>query len=115
MLIVTNDGGCIDTTYGIIRVEPEFTIYVPNAFTPNGDGINDSFFANGLGFVNYEMWILDRWGKEIFYSKEANQHWDGSYYGGDVYCQNDVYEYIINVKDYKGKLHRVIGHVSLVR
>ncbi len=115
MLIVMNNGGCIDTTYGIIRVEPEFTIYVPNAFTPNGDGVNDSFFANGLGFVNYEMWIMDRWGKEIFYSKEASRHWDGSYYGGDRICQNDVYEYIINVKDYKGKLHRVIGHVSLVR
>ncbi|MFZ7115670.1 MAG: PKD domain-containing protein [Bacteroidota bacterium] len=114
-LIVTNEGGCIDTTYGIIRVEPEFTIYVPNSFTPNGDGVNDSFFANGLGFVNYEMWIMDRWGKEIFYSQQAGHHWDGSYFGGDRICQNDVYEYIINVKDYKGKSHKVIGHVSLVR
>ena len=114
-LIVMNNGGCIDTTYGIIRVEPEFTIYVPNAFTPNGDGVNDSFFANGLGFVNYEMWIMDRWGKQIFYSQEAKHHWDGSYFGGERICQNDVYEYIINVKDYKGKSHKVIGHVSLVR
>ncbi len=114
-LIVMNSGGCMDTTYGIIRVEPEFTLYVPNSFTPNGDGMNDSFFANGIGFVSYEMWIMDRWGKEIFYSQQAGHHWDGSYFGGDRICQNDVYEYIINVKDYKGKSHKVIGHVSLVR
>ncbi len=114
-LIVTNNGGCIDTTYGTIRVEPEFTLYVPNAFTPNGDGMNDYFFGTGVGFVDYEMWIIDRWGKVIFHSQEQSQHWDGSYFGNNSSCQNDVYEFIINVKDYKGKAHKVIGHVSLVR
>ena len=114
-LIVMNNGGCIDTTYGTIRVEPEFTLYVPNAFTPNGDGMNDYFFGSGVGFVDYEMWIMDRWGKVIFHSQEQSQHWDGSYFGNNSSCQNDVYEFIINVKDYKGKAHKVIGHVSLVR
>ncbi|MBK8587410.1 MAG: gliding motility-associated C-terminal domain-containing protein [Bacteroidetes bacterium] len=114
-LIVTSPGGCIDTTYGIVRVEPEFTIYVPNAFTPNGDGVNDYFFATGVNFADYEMWIMDRWGKEIFHSTEQSKQWDGSFYGNDNFCQNDVYEFIINVHDYKGKAHKVIGHVSLVR
>ncbi|MBK7431443.1 MAG: PKD domain-containing protein [Bacteroidetes bacterium] len=114
-LIVTSAGGCIDTTYGIVRVEPEFTIYVPNAFTPNGDGVNDYFFATGVNFADYEMWIMDRWGKEIFHSTEQSKQWDGSFYGNDNFCQNDVYEFIINVHDYKGKAHKVIGHVSLVR
>ncbi len=114
-LIVMNNGGCIDTSYGTIRVEPEFTLYVPNAFTPNGDGVNDYFFGTGVGFVDYEMWIMDRWGKEIFHSTEQSRHWDGSFYGNDTFCQNDVYEFIINVQDYKGKAHKVIGHVSLVR
>ena len=114
-LIVTSVGGCIDTTYGLIRIEPEFTIFIPNSFTPNGNGVNDTFYGEGVGFVDYEMWIIDRWGKEIFHSNDKAQHWDGSYYSNDRMCQNDVYEYILNVHDYKGKLHRLIGHVTLVR
>ena len=77
--------------------------------------MNDYFFGTGVGFVDYEMWIIDRWGKVIFHSQEQSQHWDGSYFGNNSSCQNDVYEFIINVKDYKGKAHKVIGHVSLVR
>lgn len=114
-LIVTSEGGCIDTTYGLVRVEPEFTIFIPNAFTPNGDGTNDSFFATGVGFIDYEMLIIDRWGKEIFRSVDKSQQWDGSYYYNDNMCQNDVYEYIVSVHDYNGKLHKLIGHVTLVR
>ncbi len=114
-LIVRNAGGCVDTTYGTVRVESEFTIYVPNSFTPNGDGVNDYFFATGVGIIDYEMWIMDRWGKQIFHSQEQTHQWDGSYFGNDRSCQSDVYEFIINVHDYKGKPHKVIGHVSLVR
>ena len=114
-LIVMNNGGCMDTTYGTIRIEPEFTLYVPNSFTPNGDGVNDYFFATGVGIIDYEMWIMDRWGKQIFHSQEQTHQWDGSYFGNDRSCQSDVYEFIINVHDYKGKPHKVIGHVSLVR
>ena len=114
-LITTSIGGCVDTTYGVVRIEPEFTLFIPNSFTPNGDGTNDTFFANGVGFIDYEMWIMDRWGKEIFHSTNQDQHWDGTYYYNDSTCQNDVYEYIVIVHDYKAKQHKLIGHVTLVR
>lgn len=114
-LIVTNDGGCTDTIYNTLRVEQEFALYVPNAFTPNKDGINEGFIGQGIGFVDYDMWIIDRWGVKIFHSVRADMPWDGTYYGNGNLCQNDVYEYIINVHDYTGKLHRYIGHVTLVR
>ncbi|MFN8166908.1 MAG: PKD domain-containing protein, partial [Bacteroidia bacterium] len=115
-LIVANQGGCVDTTYGYVYVEQEFTVYIPNAFTPNGDGVNDSFVANGIGWTAYEMWIMDRWGKELFHSTDRTYQWDGSYYSNNsTLCQNDVYEYIIKVTDYKNQSHKFIGHVTLVR
>ncbi|MBL0104167.1 MAG: gliding motility-associated C-terminal domain-containing protein [Bacteroidetes bacterium] len=114
-LIVTSPGGCIDTTYGVLYVEQEFTFYAPNAFTPNGDGVNDGFVANGIGWAKYEMWILDRWGKEIYHSTDRTNPWDGSFYANDRHCQNDVYEYVIKVDDFRGDVHKYIGHVTLVR
>ena len=114
-LAVTSIGGCVDTTFGRLQVEDEFAIYIPNAFTPNGDGVNDGFIAFGVGYTDYDMWIMDRWGKQIFHSTAKDQSWDGSYYSNGTLCQNDVYEYIIQVHDKSGKEHKFIGHVTLVR
>ncbi|MBK9544080.1 MAG: PKD domain-containing protein [Bacteroidetes bacterium] len=114
-LIVTSNGACPDTTYRQIHVEDVFTIYIPNAFTPNNNGVNDGFVAKGHGILKYEMWIIDRWGLEIFHSTDIEQEWDGTYYGNHSLCQNDVYEYVIDVIDFLEKKHRFIGHVTLVR
>ncbi len=114
-LIVTSEGGCPDTTYGVVRIEPEFSIFIPNAFTPNGDGHNDGFIAMGKNIIDYEMWIIDRWGLEIFHSVSFTHPWDGTYYDNGNPCQSDVYEYIIAATDIKGLRHRYIGHVTLVR
>lgn len=114
-LVVTGEGGCPDTAWGTVRVEPEFTIFIPNAFTPNGDGRNDSFTAIGENIIQFEMWIIDRWGLEIFHSDHIGHPWDGTYYGGERICQNDVYEYVIKVVDVKNRDHKFIGHVTLVR
>ncbi|HRH67642.1 MAG TPA: gliding motility-associated C-terminal domain-containing protein, partial [Bacteroidia bacterium] len=59
--------------------------------------------------------ILDRWGLKIFHSKDKKQPWDGTYYENGNQAQSDVYEYVIRVHDMAGKLHRFIGHVTLVR
>lgn len=114
-LIVTSEGGCPDTTYGLVRIEPEFTIFIPNAFTPNGDNQNEGFIAIGMNIIEYEMWIIDRWGLEIFHSTGFDHPWDGTYYGNGNPCQADVYEYIIAATDVKGGKHRYLGHVTLVR
>ena len=115
MLVTTTDHGCIDTIYGVVRVEDEFTIYIPNAFTPNFDNVNDQFNAYGIGWKNFKMWILDRWGLNIYYSTDHDKPWDGSYESNGNPCQADVYVYKIQVEDTKGTLHSFIGHVSLVR
>ncbi len=114
-LITTTDHGCKDTTFGKITIEAEFAIYIPNAFTPDGDGTNDQFIPLGIGIRNFDMYIFNRWGTNIFHSSSLSQPWDGKAQGSDEPCQNDVYVYKIYVHDVKGKNHEYTGHVTLVR
>lgn len=114
-LIVRSNGGCLDSSYGTLRIDYEFSIYIPNTFTPNGDGVNDFFSPAAKGITDFDMRILDRWGKEIYHSINLNQGWDGSYKGNGNMCQNDVYEYIITVYDFSGKQQRFIGRITLNR
>jgi len=114
-LIVQSPGGCPDTIYSTVRVEMEFIINVPSAFSPNGDGVNDGFIAKGIGYTDYSMWILDRWGRKIYHSTDREVAWDGTYFGNGNQCQADVYEWVLDVLDFRGKKHRLIGHVTLFR
>jgi large repetitive protein len=114
-LIVQSPNGCLDTTYRPVRIFAEMAIFIPNAFTPNGDGINDFFNALGIYLIDYDMWILDRWGGKIYHSNSINDPWNGTYFDNGALCQNGVYIYKIKVHDMKGKLHEFIGSVSLVR
>lgn len=116
VLVVTNQYGCIDSTSLEVIVQPEFTFYVPNAFTPNGDGINEVFFGQGIGIAKYEMWIFDRWGNLIFTCTDINQSWDGTVQGKNgQLCQIDTYVWKVAITDVFDKKHKFIGHVSLIR
>ena len=60
---------------------PEEPVYIPNAFSPNHDGINDFFkayFANGANLLSYELHVFDRWGAQMFYTQEPSHGWDGT-------------------------------------
>lgn len=112
-LIVTTQFGCRDTIGLEVKVEPIFTFYVPNSFTPNADDINDEFFGTGEGFDSYSMYIYDRWGELIFESNDPEYHWDGSYKGRQV--QHGTYPYRFYIIDWQGHDHEYIGHVTLHR
>lgn len=114
-LITMNQGGCSDTTMLPVEVRPEFTLYVPNAFTPNGDGKNEVFFAYGEEVVEFRMYIFDRWGNMIFQSDDMTKGWDGRARDGEETAQQDVYVYRISLKDFEGKHHSYDGHVSLLK
>jgi gliding motility-associated-like protein len=107
--------GCLDSTIKRIEVLPTFTYFVPNAFTPNADGINDRFNGKGDEFSNYKMLIFDRWGELIFSTSDKDAGWDGRANGGNELAQIGVYIYKIALTDFKGTNHQYEGSVTLVR
>jgi len=116
-LIVFDSDGCPDTTTQTLIIKGEYIVFVPSSFSPNKDGINDLFFPKGIGLDNnnFEMYIFDRWGDEIFRTTDFSQGWDGRANNGREIAQQDVYIWLILAKDVDGKRHRYIGHVTLVR
>lgn len=114
-LITTSPKGCMDTTYSVVRIRGEFAIFIPDAFTPNEDGVNDHFSALGIGIKDFELHIFDRWGSEIFTSANLEKGWDGTTNNSQKQCQADVYVYIIRVHDMENLPHQYLGHVTLVR
>lgn len=112
-LIVETQYGCKDTIGREVKVEPVFTFYIPNSFTPNADDVNDDFFGSGEGFDSYSMYIYDRWGELIFESNDPEYTWDGTYKGQQV--QQGTYPYRFYIIDWQGDDHEYVGHVSLHR
>jgi len=112
-LFVSTQNGCIDTISATVRVEKGFTFYIPNAFTPNGDGSNDFFKGLGTSIKTYEMRIFDRWGINIYTTESYDHPWDGRI--NDTPVQSDVYIYKIWLTDIFDIEHEYIGNVTLVR
>ncbi|MGQ0827182.1 MAG: PKD domain-containing protein [Bacteroidota bacterium] len=117
-LIVTNEFGCIDTVVSQIYIKGEYTFFIPNTFTPNGDGINDGFAPKGTGIDldDYELWIFDRWGNHIWSTQTWGEQWDGrANYGKDV-AQIDTYVWKVHVREKDSQMdHNYIGHVNIVK
>lgn len=109
-LIITTVDGCQAATGGIIYIKDYYTFWVPNAFTPDGNGNNELFFPVIMGYKSYTMMIYNRWGEQIFYG--VDMKWDGTVKGKIV--QQDVYVWKISVVDFEGKQHQYIGHVTLL-
>ncbi|MBK7570514.1 MAG: PKD domain-containing protein [Bacteroidetes bacterium] len=112
ILMTESDHGCRDTTRGVIRIEYGYSFFVPDAFTPNGDGVNDYFQGYGTFVKDYELLIFNRWGVQVFKSNNYDVPWDGKV---DKEVQNDVYVYKIKVTDLKNEVHSYIGKVSVIR
>lgn len=112
-LIATSDLGCSDTTYRAIEVMEEFYIYVPNAFTPNGDSHNHTFKVSTVNIVDFDIKIFNRWGERIFDSTDQRFEWDGTYKG--LMVPNDVYVWVIDYVSTTGYQNKLTGHVTVIR
>jgi gliding motility-associated-like protein len=113
-LEVKNIYGCVSNIRKPLTVKPISNIFVPNAFTPDANGVNDGFIFTGYGIVeeDLEFIIVNRWG-DIVYQTNSFTPWDGRINGEPA--KFDVYVYKINYKDVLNKYHKVIGEVVLVR
>lgn len=112
---VMNQHGCVDTMTNCLVISPIFTLYIPDAFSPNGDGVNDVFIAKGNDIKTFEMYIFDRWGMQLFHSTDINHGWDGTVKSGGTICQEDTYVYLINATDSKNNKHSYTGAVNLIK
>ncbi len=116
ILLVSDEYGCVDTVgANIIIKEEASTFYIPNAFTPNGNDLNELFNIKGTNINQntFEMRIYDRLGKQLFYTIDINQGWDGTFNGQLV--KPDSYVYVIKFADLeKGEFHNLIGKVLVI-
>ena len=112
-LYVTNQYGCRDSAELGIRVRVREGIYIPNAFSPNGDGINEYFFVDGQNITDLKMTIFDRWGEVLVQTENKNFKWDGTYKGR--VCQQGVYIYYITTKGANGTENEFKGTITLVK
>ncbi|RUA28795.1 MAG: hypothetical protein DSY76_04035 [Bacteroidetes bacterium] len=88
-------------------------VYVPSAFTPNGDGVNDKFKAEGVGIESFKMVIFNREGQKVFESSNIDDAWDGSFH--NAIQQAQTFFYTIQYVDAKGNAHIKQGQVTLIR
>ncbi len=114
-LYVKSLEGCRDTAYEVVHVTEEMQVFIPNAFTPDGSGVNDYFQVYGVGFSTYEMSIYDRWGKQVHYSKNSEHAWDGTDDSTHKPVPQGVYVYKITITDNNGDVHNKFDHVTLIR
>jgi gliding motility-associated-like protein len=111
-LSIITPNGC--TAVDSVLLIPPAQFHFPNAFTPDGDGINDLFMPVGAEITEYRVEIFDRWGALIFSSAEMNVPWDGSVNGSDA-ATTGVYVYKYRVAGLYLPPQEGIGHVTLLR
>lgn len=118
-LTATSLDNCVDDTSIIVKVDPDVVLYVPNAFTPGTDGLNDVFQIflppTGVDFSTFNLIIFDRWGELIYQTNDVNKFWTGAKNNSGPILKQDVYVYKITFKDERKKNYEKVGHVSLLR
>ncbi|MEO5581368.1 MAG: gliding motility-associated C-terminal domain-containing protein, partial [Saprospiraceae bacterium] len=117
-LHATSDNGCLDSITYLINVGSAADLYVPNIFTPNADGNNDIFVPIGIiGILSsYEFSIFDRWGGQVFFTRDVNEGWDGNRQKNiNIAATNGVYVYQIRYITEDGVVRIAKGSVTLIR
>jgi large repetitive protein len=115
---VVDASGCnvsdsLNVAFKVCQEPEDYTVFVPNAFTPNNDGNNDRFQFYLDEVVFAEIQIYNRWGEKVFETNNANEYWDGTYKGQR--CSQGVYLYDIKLVGNNGISDKYKGSVTLLR
>jgi len=127
VLTATSEYGCIDSVEKFVRINPDITIFIPNAFRPSStidcpdaSECNRQFIVAADGHLSIEIFVFNRWGQQVFYTTDAKEGWNGTMRKGnqnntgDV-CPQDVYIYQINASSFSNKKYKYSGSVTLLR
>lgn len=112
-VVATNEHGCSVSSDIFVDIIPVPVIAVPNAFSPNGDGVNDVFKIEGKNIESVEFKVFSRWGEELFVGHSLDEYWDGTYKDEDA--ELGVYVYYVRAVSFDGEEVFVKGNVSLIR
>jgi len=95
------------------QLQDQGGIYIPNAFTPNGDGVNDEFYLTHADFSRFTISIFDRWGNQVYKNTDVDFRWNGD--RGNDPVPSGTYVYVIEATTRKGEAIRRSGTVSVMR
>jgi len=112
-LVTYNNFGCTDTACHPVQAIVIPIVDVPNAFTPNGDGVNDLVTVKGFGIQKMDWRIFNRWGTPVFRTGNISQGWDGRYKG--LLQPQEVYVYVLDITFTDGTTYRKKGDITLLR
>jgi gliding motility-associated-like protein len=114
ILTVTTPGGCVGYDTIRVKVFPEPVLWVPSAFTPNGDGLNDIFRPITVGYSQIEYFrVYNRWGQLVYSTSQFYKGWDGTIKGTPQ--ELGVYFWVLSARDFGGKNVQKQGDVTLIR
>ena len=113
-LYVENEFGCFDNVSHDIEIFEDLRVFIPNAFSPNNDGLNDHFIVEASGFSQFDISIYNRWGDVIYSSYDIEKSWDGTNLSGDK-MNSGTYIYQLSITDYNNKLSLYNGEINLIR
>ncbi|MEO1437778.1 MAG: PKD domain-containing protein, partial [Bacteroidota bacterium] len=116
-LVVRHPDGCQDTIVRPLDVVPRYSYFLPNAFTPNFDGLNDQFKGTGdfFGIERFEMTIWNRWGELVFRTNNPNDSWNGTKGSSGKLAPQGVYVYAVNILGNRNQEEQRKGFVTLIR
>lgn len=112
-LTAFSEFGCRDTMQLSVYIGPAFNLFLPNAFSPDGDGVNDVFLGKGFGIVSLNMQVFNRWGQLMFETNDADKGWDGLFNGQPVPA--GVYSYSLVATGLFNTNFATTGTIQLIR
>jgi gliding motility-associated-like protein len=112
-LWVESEQGCRAVARDVIP--PYMTAFVPNAFTPDNDGINERFEFVLIGVKEFEFMVFNRWGEVVFRTSEPGRFWNGAVNGGAHYSPDGVYFWVLEMTGFESNVERKTGSVTVIR
>ena len=113
--LLSNEFGCRDTSYTNVRVDFGYKIFIPTSFSPNDDGINDRFTVYGEDIQDFNMIVFNRWGQMLYRTFDKENGWDGKTQLSESLVGNDMYFYVIKLKDKLGNNFTYEGNFTILR
>jgi gliding motility-associated-like protein len=115
VLEVASACGSFDVAVDLTAINCTAGIFIPNSFTPDGDGINDVWLPVVNDVTIKTCSVYNRWGDEIFVSNNESPVWTGNFKGGPYFVQDHIYTYLLEYVDQSGNIQIAKGHITLIR